>query len=145
MPISEIRNSGGNHEITVVSTAKILGCFSKKAILQQPLWLYYDAEYTHSSYLLCKPEVVKQLRLPLPLGEVPPYGAERALSVTFGDSSPRGGAKASPNSDLASVQRKAGMIDEKQSFSCRSLLFYHEIEGNPVCKKRCCIKYCSDI
>ena len=37
MPVSKIRNGGGNHEIIVVSTAKILGCFSKKAILQQPL------------------------------------------------------------------------------------------------------------
>ena len=29
---------------------------------------------------------------PLPLGEVPPEGAERALSVSFADSSPIGGA-----------------------------------------------------
>ena len=40
LPISKIRNSGGNHEIIVVSTAKILGCFSEKAILQQPLQLW---------------------------------------------------------------------------------------------------------
>lgn len=44
-PIPKIRNSGGNHEIIVVSTAKILGCFSKKAILQQlqmrSLFLFY--------------------------------------------------------------------------------------------------------
>ena len=39
LPLSKNRNSGGNHEIIVVSTAKILGCFSKKAILQQPLFL----------------------------------------------------------------------------------------------------------
>lgn len=38
-PLSKIRNIGENHEIIVVSTAKILGCFSKKAILQQPLFL----------------------------------------------------------------------------------------------------------
>ena len=31
--------------------------------------------------------------LPLPLGEVPPKAAERALSVSFADSSPRGRAK----------------------------------------------------
>ena len=31
--------------------------------------------------------------MPLPLGEVPPQGAERALSVSFADSSPRGRAK----------------------------------------------------
>lgn len=37
-PLSKIRNSGENHEIIVVSAAKILGCFSKKAILQQPLF-----------------------------------------------------------------------------------------------------------
>ena len=37
LSVSKIRNGGGNHEIIVVSTAKILGCFSKKAILQQPL------------------------------------------------------------------------------------------------------------
>lgn len=37
-PLSKIRNSGENHEIIVVSTAKILGCFSKKAILQQPFF-----------------------------------------------------------------------------------------------------------
>ena len=37
MPVSKIRNIGGNHEIIVVSTAKILSYFSEKAILQQPL------------------------------------------------------------------------------------------------------------
>lgn len=34
--ILKIRNSGRNHEIIVISTAKILIQFSEKAILQQP-------------------------------------------------------------------------------------------------------------
>ena len=38
--------------------------------------------------------------LPLPLGEVPPKGAERALSVSFADSSPMGGAKTVKNLSL---------------------------------------------
>ena len=46
-------------------------------------------------------ELVWQSHLPLPLGEVPPKGAEGALSHGQGRaSSPRGGAKKSLNSNL---------------------------------------------
>jgi len=38
MPVSKIRNGGGEKTKKIgFSPAKILGCFSKKAILQQPL------------------------------------------------------------------------------------------------------------
>ena len=53
--------------------------------------------------------------LPLPMGEVPSahtgrrglYFDEKALSVAFGDSSPRGRAKCSINWNLKMCERKA--------------------------------------